>query len=772
MNSQNTSSGIRHLLLLLTATFLALTLPSIVRAVDDFPTDPVAKGTSLDIDPAWSGHQVGFAFLTLPNVQVAAYYNQYRQVTLAARNLNSTNWTKVALASTVGWDSHNYLAMTVDSLGYLHLSGNMHRDPMNYWRSTSPVTSASQFVTGFMAKLTSLVSTTTEGQATYPSFFLGPKEEFIFSYRNHTADNAGSWYLLNYAASPKTFAKATGGPAVFNWTNNYSVYPGFVVNGGLVHCLWVWRGTSDASSNYRLSYMRSANFTNWTDAFGRAVTLPVTPSQSLTTIDNVPQLGGLLNGQPKLGFDRDGIPLVTYHKYDGSGNSQVYVARPIPGSNTWNIVKLTSSSWHWEFSGGGSLPPGGNVANSFGADDPLDGLTTVSVSMVHEDGLTDTNSGPYVLDEAMLKKVILTYPNTASYLSANTPASTNAYFDSNTPEINYTHDGDTMGVRRLRSSGIAFADHHYYLRWETLPTYRDEPRLDANGNPINPPPSTLRLYRTPAEFGTPQKDSAAKVTGIMFKPSAATRAGAMALTTDATRPFGSYLSSPVTGTTNYAQWTFTVDYDSDYALGGSTHSVAATDDSFYVQIDTGPMVDWHVVGRWEYQPVTYGPVHPLMRFSMVPGTHTLRLYAREAGAKLDYLWLNRPSTAKSPSLSPTSYQGFVLTNSPTSVTGNSLTSPFGSNQSTNAANYQIPVYANGNYLLLGRTRAQNGNSDSFFISINGGTNQLWSVPLSTNSWTWRAVGTNMTLTTGTLDLDVYGREGGTELDSFMLLKVP
>ncbi|MCD6051813.1 MAG: hypothetical protein K0Q55_3222, partial [Verrucomicrobia bacterium] len=563
-----------------------------------------------------------------------------------------------------------------------------------------------------------------------------------------------------------------GGPAVFNWTGNYSVYPSFVVNGGNVHCLWVWRGTTSADSNYRLSYMRSSNFTNWTDAFGRAVTLPVTPSQSFTTIDNVPQLGGLLNGQPKLSFDRDGAPLVAYHKYDSAGKSQVYVARPIPGSNTWNIVKLTSSAWRWEFSGGGSLPPGGSVGNTFGADDPVDGLTTVSVSMVTETGVTDTNSGPYLLDEAMLKKVILTYPNTSSYLSANTPTSTNAYFDSSTPEINYTHDGDTMGVRRLRSGGLAYADHHYYLRWETLPTYRDAVREDANGNPITPPPSTLRLYRTQSELGVPQRDSAAKVTGIMFKPAAATRAGAMALTTDARRPFGSYLSSSLTGTTNYAQWTFTVDYASDYVLGGSTHSVAGTEDSFYVQVAGGPLVDWHVTGRWEYQPVTFGPLKAMTRFSLAPGTYTLKLIAREAGAKLDYLWLNRPSTAKAPSLSPDTYQGFVLTNSVTAVTGASLTSPFGSNQATNAASYQIPVYANGNYLLLGRTRAQNGNSDSFFISVNGGANQLWSVPHSTNSWTWRAVGTNMSLTTGVLDLDVYGREGGTELDSFMLLKVP
>jgi hypothetical protein len=741
-------------------------------ANDDFPNDPLPKGGSVNIDPVWSGHPVGFDFLTLKNLQIVAYYNQYRQVVLAARNYNSTNWTKVALNSTVGWDSHNYLAMAVDATGYLHLSGNLHRDPMNYWRSAQPVTNASQFTASLMQKLAQLVSTTTESDATYPDFITGPKEEFLFTYRNHVSNSSGNWHLLKYATGPKTFSHATGGPALFNWTGNYSVYPAFTVHGGYLHCLWVWRGSTDAASNYRLSYMRSSDLVNWTDAFGRAVTLPVTPAVSLTTVDNVPQGGGLLNGQPKLGFDRDGVPLVTYHKYDGSSFSQVYAARPVPATLTWNIVKLTSSTWHWEFSGGGSLPPGGSVGNSFGADDPVDGLTTITVSMTHADGVVDTNGGPYVLDESTLKKVILSFPNTGNYLSANTPTTPSGFVDSSTPEINYTHDGDTMGVRRLRSGGLAYADLHYYLRWETLPAYRDLPRLDGSGNPISPPPSTLRLYRTSAEFGTPTRDGASKITGILFKPAAATRVGAMALTSDAARPFGSYLTSPVGGTTNYAQWTFTNDYARDYALGGSTYSLTGNDDSFYVQLDGGPLVDWHVRGRWEFQPVTYGNPRGMTRFTLGVGTHTLRLYPREPGGRLEYLWLNIPSSAKQPSLSPSIYSGFTLNSDAFSTVATSLTSPMGSNQATNSASFDIPVLATGNYLLLGRTRGHSGTNDSFYLSINGAPRQTWAVPITAPQWSWRAYGTNMALTTGTLNLQVTGRESGTELDSFMLLKVP
>ncbi len=768
-------------LLLCSALGTASLHPAIGAPGDDYPNDPLAKGAGLLIDSVWSGHPVGFSFLTLKDVQVVAYYNMYRQVTLAARNLNSTQWRLLAVRpySTVAWDSHNYLALSVDANGYLHLSGNLHRQPMNYWRSALPFTNADQLLsTAFMEKLPSLKNATNELQSTYPSFFTGPQEEFLFSYRNHTSDNAGSWYLLKYDTASKTFSQATGTQPLFNWTGNYSVYPTFTVSGGFVHCLFVWRGSSDAATNYNVSYLRSSNLVNWTDAFGRAVTLPVTPTQSLTTIDNVPVQGGLLNGQPKLSFDRDGNPLVTYHKYGAGGFSQVYSARPNTGSTTWKIVQLTSNpDWKWNFSGGGSLPPGGSVGNSFGADDPLDGLATITVSMKRPDGTLVANTGPYLLDETTLNRLTdATNPNT--YVSANVPASASAYLtpspDHTTPDNLYTHNGQSMVVSRLGSSGIAYADQHYYLRWETLPSNRDQPRYESNGvTQISPPASALMLYRKSGEFGTSLTATQSPFYGRMFKPSTAIRGGAMALTNDPKRSFGTFLSSAVGGTANYAEWPFTVPLNRDYALGGSTHSLTSSDDSFYVQMDGGPQISWHVAGRWNYQPVTSN--FGMMFFNLAPGTHTLRVSAREAGAKLEHLWLNVASTLKTPSLLPLSQQGFTLTTDPTSTTGYSLGSPPppASPPAGATAHYDIPVLATGNYLLLGRTAAlNNGTADSFYLSINGGAAQTWPIPWSSGLWTWKAFGTTMSLTAGTLTLDVGGREAGAELDNFMLLKVP
>ena len=91
---------------------------------------------TLDIADVWSGHPVGFALVTTATRQYAAYYDTNRTMTVASRALTSDSWTFARLPSTVGWDSHNYIAMDIDSAGFIHVSGNMHAVPLVYFRST------------------------------------------------------------------------------------------------------------------------------------------------------------------------------------------------------------------------------------------------------------------------------------------------------------------------------------------------------------------------------------------------------------------------------------------------------------------------------------------------------------------------------------------------------------------------------------------------------------------------------------------------------------
>ncbi|MCX6903322.1 MAG: BNR-4 repeat-containing protein [Verrucomicrobia bacterium] len=88
---------------------------------------------SLAVEPVWAGHPVGFCLLTHPPFQFVAYYDAQRRMSVAQRSLDSTNWTITKLPSSVGWDSHNYIAMTLDRAGLLHVSGNMHCAPKRWW---------------------------------------------------------------------------------------------------------------------------------------------------------------------------------------------------------------------------------------------------------------------------------------------------------------------------------------------------------------------------------------------------------------------------------------------------------------------------------------------------------------------------------------------------------------------------------------------------------------------------------------------------------------
>ena len=94
---------------------------------------------SLDIAPVWAAHPVGFTLLTHKPFQFVAFYDDKRQLTVARRELNGRNWQFTKLRVTTGWDSHNYITMTVDDGGFLHLSGDMHCVPLKYFRTTKPL---------------------------------------------------------------------------------------------------------------------------------------------------------------------------------------------------------------------------------------------------------------------------------------------------------------------------------------------------------------------------------------------------------------------------------------------------------------------------------------------------------------------------------------------------------------------------------------------------------------------------------------------------------
>jgi hypothetical protein len=409
---------------------------------------------TVDIEDVFSGHPVNFALVTRQNRQFAAYYDAERNMTVASRTLGSTTWTFKRLPTVLGWDSHNHVAMALDSANGIHVAGNMHNVPLIYFRS------ATAFDVSGLARVTSMVGTN-ESSVTYPEFFAGPSNTLVFVYRdggsgngNHIFDSysGGSWSRL--LGTPLTDGQGA--------RNAYPVGP---VQGpdGWFHMVWVWRDTPDASTNHDISYVRSQNLTNWVAGNGNAVALPITLTTPNVVVDAVPSGGGMINNNTKVGFDSQRRPVVGYHKFDAMGNTQLYNARYEGGR--WIAYRTTDWTYRWNFGGQGTLV--------FQIE--LDGVRVRADGALVQDYYHAQNGGRGTLrlDEATLRAVETLPPDTPYPRSLDTPESPTA----------------GMVVRWAKDAGSGSDPAvRYMLRWETLPSNQDRPR------PTIPPPTRLRVY--------------------------------------------------------------------------------------------------------------------------------------------------------------------------------------------------------------------------------------------------------------------------------------
>ncbi|HOZ49340.1 MAG TPA: BNR repeat-containing protein [Candidatus Hydrogenedentes bacterium] len=414
----------------------------------------------VDIAPVWSGHPVSFCLLTHLDRQFVAFYDANRQATVAARALDSHEWQFQKLDERVAWDSHNYLTMAVDDAGCLHLSGNMHCVPIVYFRTSQPLD-----VTTF-ARIPSMVGQN-ESEATYPSFMRGASNELLFTYRDGKSGDGNQIYNV-YDLETRTWRRLLDQPLT-SGEGQMNAYFNGPLRGpdGRFHLCWVWRDTGGCQTNHDLSYARSSDLVHWETSAGEPVALPMT----LTTaeiVDPVPAGGGIINGNARLGFDSKNRVVISYHKFDADGNTQIYNARR--EEDGWKIYPITDWKYRWEFSGGGSIHFEIRVG-SVGVHDE----GHLAQSWSHD----TYGSGIFLLDEATMKPV--------------GEVEKKASYPKEVSGVQSTFEG--MQVRwagDLGSSGEAGV--RYSLRWETLGPNRDHPREGEL-----PEPTMLRVYK----FGQP-----------------------------------------------------------------------------------------------------------------------------------------------------------------------------------------------------------------------------------------------------------------------------
>lgn len=300
-----------------------------------------------DLEPVWTGHRVGFSLLTGPEVQFAAYYNADRQMTVAQRRLDSSSWTFTRLDSLLGWDSHNYVTMALDRDGYLHVSGNMHCDPLVYFRSARPMDAASLQREEFM------VSANRERRVTYPAFLSGPNGQLIFRYRDGISGKGDDFYNV-YDRHTRRWAPLLDQPLLTGHERMSAYFnPPTPGPDGYYHIWGVWRDNPDVGSNHDLSYARSRDLLHWETSTGKPIAVPIDVG-GVEIVDPVPPCGGITNGNNRLGFDSKNRPILAYHKYIEDGSLQIFVARLEDGK--WNIRQISDwGDYYWELHGRGTL---------------------------------------------------------------------------------------------------------------------------------------------------------------------------------------------------------------------------------------------------------------------------------------------------------------------------------------------------------------------------------------------------------------------------------
>ncbi len=428
-------------------------------------TAPALSPKTIVVGRAWAGDPVSFAILTERGHQFVAYYDAERRLTVAERTLGSDHWTTVRpeghdvptrgrKSNVTGWDSHNYLRIALDKEGYLHVAGNMHVEPLVYYRTRRPLDVSTLDRVDYMTG-------EAEEHCTYPVFFKNTAGDLMFRYRDGSAGKGNDLYNI-YDIKTKRWSRLLATPLLDGQQhrNAYGLEPALGPD-GYFHLVWMWREEWDCSTNHTLSYARSRDLIHWEDSHGKPLQLPITMDRS-DVIDPSKQKGGLMNMTFQLGFDQENRPVAVYHRYDAEGRSQIYAARP--AGTVWEIHQLTNWKFRWAFGGLGSVPAEVILG------EPR--LTPQGVLLIDFDSWA-VGAGRLQVDAKTLNP-LPALPSGPKSLPA----------ELHVPESHYPN----MEVQTLVSHDQRKL---YVLRWETLPRNRDEPRAAV------PPASELRVYEMP-----------------------------------------------------------------------------------------------------------------------------------------------------------------------------------------------------------------------------------------------------------------------------------
>jgi hypothetical protein len=407
----------------------------------------------INLAEVWSGHPVDFDIRTAYKYQYVAYYDSTRTMCIAQREIEGKDWKTIRLPSVTEWDSHNYISITRDKEGYIHISGNMHNVPLNYFRSKQP-DDINEF-----EKLT--MTGQEETSATYPVFFNDSEGNLFFQYRNGSSGN-GVYYWNRYNEKNKQWGRVFNN-GIFDGEGEAGAYPCNLKIGpdGYFHIVWTWRLNGNANTNHNLSHMRSKDLVHWENMKGKQLTLPIMYSNSDVYVDPIGPWNGLIN----MGFypcwDNQNRLSIIFHRYNRDGISQIFVARW--ESDKWNIYQLSIwKDFRWDINKAGAL--------FCDIEAPLlrpIGNNKLMCEYYH----IKYGKGVWIIDEKDFR-IIKDLPNKTGS-------------DLPTALADAKPKNEGMIINRIRDN-----TGNYLLQWETLPINQDRSR-----NPPYPAPTILKVIK-------------------------------------------------------------------------------------------------------------------------------------------------------------------------------------------------------------------------------------------------------------------------------------
>jgi hypothetical protein len=455
-----------------------------MRVADETPANILEQ---IDIAPVWSVHRAGPPeLLTREGHQYVAYFDHDRFLTVAQRELDSNQWKYHRFPVQMGWQtgSHAKLSLALDRQGYIHITcyrrGLLEEPPIPprpiYYRSADP-----QSIDAFEQ----LYMVSEDERTDYPTF-INVDGTIYFSFRDG-GSGQGDQHFYRYDDDQRQWERVLDTPLI-DGRGERSAY---IHGGGLPmpgpdgrwHLLWVWRDTPDHATNHSLSYARTigSDLTQWESAGGVPVTPPFSIDNTELLVDGTPPGGGLSNPLNRISWDSKQRVVISYHRFDETGASQIYNARF--DAEKWMVVPATRWNFIWgeSYYGTGAL----NIAGTL----RLSGITPAGNNELTQTVWNrEVEEAIVVLNEDSLEPIRLESPQPVEWRQNLTRPESDFQI---VPIPDLRRTGGPMQVELISDSDGSDLDGvSWFLRWEHGGANRDRPVPEPW-----PEPTILRVYK-------------------------------------------------------------------------------------------------------------------------------------------------------------------------------------------------------------------------------------------------------------------------------------